>query len=451
MKKLKVLIYSVSATVCSVLIFFAVFKIISSNKNTENEIIVSTLDAKLEEVTPAIESYGTIQYKTKTDVISLQDGMTIEKKVKEGDFVKKGQIVYVLKNTELEIQHSQFINELTSSKANLELYQAKLDEKKQFAKSELINIENKKLEIEQIERQLILQNDLLLKNKELHKLGGVTDFSITELENQISSLNTNKEILLHQLAISQLGYTEEALIQNGITPSSDNTEFQKQLISLNTKTSQADLEVAKANYENAKKNLELIEHLISDLQIRSPIDGIVGATYFEPGEYISKNEKIITIMDVSTCIASITLQESQMTSVYPGMNADIEVPALNKTLTTSITEISPFADPSTGTFYVKAYFDNPDSIIKPGMFIKCEIKMEKPESFLTIPESAILNTTDNQAECFCVKNGIAVKHLIKIKSIKDGTVYIYEGIKSDDKIINFPTRKIKEGSHVKIS
>ena len=109
----------------------------------ESNIRVSVLKPEYKTISPTIESFGTVQYKTKTDITCLQDGQVINKMVSEGELVKKGQILYVLKNTELEIQHSQYINELNSSKANIDLYLAKLEEHKRIVQSALLNINPK--------------------------------------------------------------------------------------------------------------------------------------------------------------------------------------------------------------------------------------------------------------------------------------------------------------------
>lgn len=442
----------ISLIIISIFITGIILKNKFRNKkiSPDSEIQVSIFNPEYKTITPTIESFGTVQYKTKTDITCLQDGQVINKMVSEGDYVKKGQILYILKNTELEIQHSQYLNELNSNKANIDLYLAKLEEHKQTVKSALLNIKNKELEVFEIEKQIKIQKDQLEKTKALNSLGGISDQAVVDFENQISSLETSKEILTHQLSIAKLGYTEQDLIANNIVPSSDPSELQNQILELNVRSSQADLTVAKTNYENAKKNVELIEKLISDLTIRSPIEGIVGITYFENGEYISKNEKIITVMDISTCIASIKLQESQINSISNGMNTIISIPSINKEYATTISEISPFTDPATGVFFVKANFSNPDLTIRPGMFVKCLITSDLIQTYIEIPESALVNTQQNTADCFCVQNDIAIKHSVKINFIKDGKAYIEEGILPDDKVINFPSPRIKEGTHVKI-
>lgn len=442
----------ISLIIISIFITGIILKNKFRNKkiSPDSEIQVSIFNPEYKTITPTIESFGTVQYKTKTDITCLQDGQVINKMVSEGDYVKKGQILYILKNTELEIQHSQYLNELNSNKANIDLYLAKLEEHKQTVKSALLNIKNKELEVFEIEKQIKIQKDQLEKTKALNSLGGISDQAVVDFENQISSLETSKEILTHQLSIAKLGYTEQDLIANNIVPSSDPSELQNQILELNVRSSQADLTVAKTNYENAKKNVELIEKLISDLTIRSPIEGIVGITYFENGEYISKNEKIITVMDISTCIASIKLQESQINSISNGMNTIISIPSINKEYATTISEISPFTDPATGVFFVKANFSNPDLTIRPGMFVKCLITSDLIQTYIEIPESALVNTQQNTADCFCVQNDIAIKHSVKINFIKDGKAYIEEGILPEDKVINFPSPRIKEGTHVKI-
>ena len=60
--------------------------------------------AEFETINSKIDTYGTVGYKTKHDITSTVAGNVIEKKVKEGDYVKRNQVLYVLKNIEMEIR-----------------------------------------------------------------------------------------------------------------------------------------------------------------------------------------------------------------------------------------------------------------------------------------------------------------------------------------------------------
>lgn len=448
-KKLIIIVSSIIAFLFSVFSIIILF-----NKKKENKIIdemcVSVLKPELQELNPPLETFGTVNYKTKNDITSLVAGNVIEKKVKEGDFVKKGQVLYVLKNIELEIQHSQYLNNIISGKANLDLYKAKLFEKQQAVKSQLISIQNKKLAIENAEKQLLSAKEKYETKLGLNKIGGVTNQAIKDMQDEIYSMETNLSIQKQELEMSLLGYSRDDLLSEGIIPSENEEEFFLQIIDFNTKTAAADYKVAEASYENAKKSLLLTENLISDLTIKSPVDGIAGATYFEKGEYVKQNERVVTVIDTSTCIASINIQENNIKNIDIGNRTTIVIPSLSKTIETTISEISPIADSSSGNFFVKADFINPELLVKPGMFLTCSIENNSKRKFLKIPETAVTNLTDREGICFSVNNNIAVKHNLKIAFIQDGNAYIENGLSENLVIINNPERKIKEGTHVKI-
>ena len=145
MKK-RLLLITFSVVFIILIILFIKSKTKIKTKPSE-EISVSTIQTKYNQISIPIETFGSVIYQTKNEITNLVAGTVIEKKVKEGDYVKQGQILYILKNVELEIQHAQYQNNLNSALANVELYKAKLTEDEQFAKSKLYEIENKKTEI----------------------------------------------------------------------------------------------------------------------------------------------------------------------------------------------------------------------------------------------------------------------------------------------------------------
>lgn len=445
----KILLLSVTIIIAA---FITTALIINKNKTTKlsEEITVKTCRPQFENVYSDIESFGTVFYKTKTEVTCLVPGSVIEKKVKEGDQISKGQILYKLKNVELEIENTQNQNNVNSSLANLKLYQAKLDEKEKEINAKLLSINNLQSEIQISENNLKLSSDKLEKCIDLNKIGGVTDQELIEMKNQIETLKTQIEIQKRELKMNSLGFTKEDLIQNGITPSENPETFKKQIILLNTKTSRADLEVAQAEYDNSKASLALTEKLLNDLTIRSPVTGVIGAVYHESGEYITQNEKLATVIDITTCVAEMNIQENNIYSISIGNRAQIEIPSIGKTIDTFISDISPIADSQTGNFFVKADFANTENLIKPGMYLKCSIANNSDTRYLKIPETALINATEKTADCFIVQNDVVFLQKIKIAFIKNGFAFIDSGITEKQQIISNPSKKLKDGTYVKV-
>lgn len=421
----------------------------STARNTK-ELPVNICYPKMTTFSEPLQSYGTFLYKSKNNVTSMQSGIVVNKLADKGDFVKEGQLLYELKNQELEIQYSQTLNNLNSARANVSLYKAKLKEKENTILCQLLAIENKELELKRYSEQLLIAEEKFRTSKELQNLGALSDQAIKDMQQEISTIQTNAEILNRELSIARFGLTEQDLINEGITPSKDKDEFKKQLITLNSKTSLADLDVAMMELQNANNTVLLLENLLACTKIYSPVSGILESTVFEKGEYINQNDKVATIIDTSVCTAITSIQESILPLISKGIDASINIPALNKTLQTKISKISPVADAVSGSFDIQADITNYDNQIKPGMFFTCTINTDIKKEYLTIPETSLLNTKNNKAQCFAVKNGIAVMLNIKLEFIKNGLAYVNSGISKDEIIITNPESELKDGSRVKI-
>jgi len=407
---------------------------------------VSVVEGKLEE---ELNSFGTTTYKTKNDVTALVEGTITSLYIKESDVVVEGQILARLRNVQLEIQLEQTENALVSAKASLFLTETKLMEAKLGVESRLLSLEQSALRMEQLKLELQDLEETMQGKKELLSLGGITDSAFKSLQLSVSAKKVELAVMEKQEEISLLGLRDKDLLSNGYTPAEDESERIVQLIELNTRSIVAEIEAAHANVENAEKSLLAIQKLFDELTIRSPISGIIGVRYFENGEYVPKNEKITTIIDISTALGVFSIQEQDIIHFQVGTPLLIEIPSMGRTESCAITEISPIADPQSGNFSIKTEFDNEDLAIKPGMFIKCTIYKGEEKSYPVIPETALLQKTGQVAKVFCVINDFAVMKDIVIYFMKDGKVWVTEGISVQDIIIDKPSPFLKEGQYVK--
>lgn len=409
---------------------------------------VSIVEAKKEKYVEELNSFGSITYNTKNDVTSLESGQIYYFPFKEGDYVKKGQVIARLKNVQLDFQKEEYENALTSANANLAIEKNSLREGKLSVESKMLSLESDLLNIQQKELEL-KQFQENLKNKiELHDIGGVTDSQIKQLQLEEKSQITNIEILKKQYEISSLGMRDADLIEEGYTVPQDENEKKKLLIDLNTKSIVTRIEAAEAEVRNAETSLAAINRLLEELIIKAPISGIIGVKNFEPGEYVESNAAIATIIETSSVYALIYLQEKDVVNYSIGTQLKIEIPSLDKSYTSQINEISPIADTQSGNFAVKASIKNNNDLIKPGMFVKCSIINNVQDEYIRLPESVLLYKNENSGTIFAVKNNLVVQKKIEIRASKDGFIWISSGISERDMIINNPSPFLKEGQSV---
>lgn len=434
--------------ITSVILFSCQKKNNYSFENNSESSHVKTVKVIKENYIEDLNSFGTISYKLKNDVTCLKEGQIFYFPYKEGDFIKKGQIIARLKNVQLDFQKEQYENALISAKASLEITKNQLRESELSVEKALISLEKSQLNIKQKELELELQQETLKNKTELHEIGGVTDSSLKQLQISVKSLETDINILKKELEISSLGYRDQDLIDAGYSIPDDKEERKKLLITLNTRSVVTQIKAGEAEVNNAQTSLSAINKLIEELTIKSPINGVLGSKTYEIGEFVKENESIATMLDISEVYGVIYIQEKDIINYSIGSSIEIEIPSLNKKIQTKIAEISPYADPQSGNFSVKAKIENKDQKIKPGMFIKCSLKQANVCELCKIPESSIISKSENSGIIFFINNGFAVQQKINIKHLKDGFIWFESENMDGIYVIDNPSPFLREGQSV---
>jgi RND family efflux transporter MFP subunit len=409
---------------------------------------VQVISAEPRALRDSLSSFGTVTYRIKNDITVQVEGTISSLYVKEGDEVRAGQPLALLRNLDLEVQKEQYENALDAAVAKLNTARAGMQEARLAVEARLLSAAKGEFSLAQQELEFAEAAESLEKQRKLLGIGGITGAAFRNMEVSLNAMETGIAVLKKDIEITRLGLRDEDLSAAGFELSPDPAEKIRQFIELNTRVAAAELEAAEAALRSAEKNLESVNRLIGELSVRSTVSGLVGALYFENGEHVPQNEKFATVMDTSRGFALLYLQEQDMIRCAPGAAAEIEIPSLGRKLQAKFDEISPMADPQSGNFSVKASLPNPDLSIKPGMFIKCLIPGTEELFLPVIPETALLTDKGGTDYVFCAAKGAAVIKTVKVHSRRDGMLWIEGGIAEGETVIDKPSPFLKEGAPV---
>src|SRR5574344_363681 len=143
----------------------------------------------------------------------------------------------------------------------------------------------------------------------------------------------------------------------------------------------------------------------------------------------SKNE--ITIKGTDTLTTTVKVSEDELSKIYVGQEAQIEVTSLNKTYTGYVTNISSTATYSSSgsKFTVTIEFENDGSTLI-GMTGKTAIILEKAENAVVVPTEAV--TTANGGSTVTVEKDDGTTESVKVETgiSNDAYIVIKSGIES---------------------
>lgn len=210
------------------------------------------------------------------------------------------------------------------------------------------------------------------------------------------------------------------------------------------KASESSFIGAKYIYDNA-----LIQ--LSKLKITAPFDGvIVDLPYYTPGIKVDTNQKMVQVMDYHKLYMDVSLPGKELGRIridQPVRTMNYNLP--DDTLQGKITQVSPALDADTRSFKASIHIDNPDWLLRPGMFVKAEIVVASKDSAIVIPKDIILEKRQGKT-VFVVEKGAAQERVISIGLQNPQFVEISEGLKKDERLVVKGFETLRNRSKVKV-
>lgn len=201
---------------------------------------------------------------------------------------------------------------------------------------------------------------------------------------------------------------------------------------------------AKYSYENAQLNLE-------KMNIKAPFTGvIVNLPHYTSSVQLPSGSSIVSIMNYSKMIMEINLPESAIKEVNVGQPAYITHYTLERdTINGSISELSPAISSETRTFKGKLLINNEKLLLRPGMFVKADIVVDKADSTIVIPKEIVMSNK-NRKFVYVVEKGFAKVRDIRIGLEDKDNIEVVAGLEVNDQLITKGYETLRDNSKVKI-
>lgn len=197
-----------------------------------------------------------------------------------------------------------------------------------------------------------------------------------------------------------------------------------------------ELKNSELSYLNARYDFENSELQTKKLNVVAPFNSvIVDLPYFSQNVKVPSATKLVKLMDYSTLILNAEFPEKFMSTVTLGQEAYVTNYNLkDDTLIAVITQLSPAINEATRTFKGVLKVNNPELKMRPGMFVKAEIVVEKRDSAIVISRDVIQNKRRGKV-VFVVERNTATEKPINTGIETDDEVEIISGLQTGEKLV----------------
>jgi RND family efflux transporter MFP subunit len=209
----------------------------------------------------------------------------------------------------------------------------------------------------------------------------------------------------------------------------------------NARAMSASLQDRRASHTLARKK-------VGDTAIRAPIAGFVSERLVQPGEFITQNTPVVTVVQVDPLKLRTSVQERYAAQITPGLRVTFRVESFpGVEFVGKVAYVSPAIDQATRTFQIEALVDNRDRRLKPGFFAKGVIETRVDADVLAVPDQAV-STLAGVSAVFVIDNGKVRQQPVTL-GVKQGAVFeVTEGLKGDEVLAASNLNQLATGTAV---
>jgi HlyD family secretion protein len=316
---------------------------------------------KVSSIVESVYASGTIIPKNEHAMFSLVNGVVLKKYVKDGDVVKKGQILYEISSD--------------APSARLNSVRAAYEKSASDAGSNSSILSDLRSAYENAQSKFALDSALYFKYKKL----------------------------IDADAVSQL-QLDQAQVQYGVSANAVKSAKEKY------SSAKRDLQVS---LSSAQSQLSSAENDLNNFIIRSDIDGIIFKTFKEVGETVRMNENLALLGETTSRIIKMQVDQMDIEKVKIGQTVLFKTDVVgNKISEAKISRIYPLMNENDQTFRVDAELPDSLSLVFVHITVESNIMIQEKKNALVIPRKLLMkgdsvNVNDNgSAKVIAVKTGI---------------------------------------------
>jgi membrane fusion protein (multidrug efflux system) len=225
------------------------------------------------------------------------------------------------------------------------------------------------------------------------------------------------------------------------------------------------VQAAKAAVHEAKARLAEAELNLGYTEIKSPVTGVSGDSKVREGAYLSVGPggDLTYVSQLDPIWIEFSVSQNQLTKSKQQVKAGRLIPPPNDEYTVEVflsdqryphigkvSFIDPTFNSETGTFLIKADIANPDTLLRPGMFVKAVLLGAERPNALTVPQRAVQQTPNGHVVWLVNSEGKAEKRPV-IAGVWAGEDWVIQkGLKSEEKVVTDGFMRLAPGMPVKI-
>lgn len=209
-----------------------------------------------------------------------------------------------------------------------------------------------------------------------------------------------------------------------------------------------DKEQARAEYDQAAARERIARKQLADSTLRAPFDGYISKRDIEPGEMATPGHVVFEMVRLDPVEISVGIPETDVERVRAGQKVEIGIPALpQKTFEGAVRVINVSADPASRTYLTKISVPNPKHELLIGMVAEARIIGDRMVDIRTLPAEAVVRDPQGAPMVFVYytnQKRVYAKR-VTLGSLHDKEIEIKGGLTGDELVVLAGQDRLQDG------
>jgi membrane fusion protein (multidrug efflux system) len=216
-----------------------------------------------------------------------------------------------------------------------------------------------------------------------------------------------------------------------------------------------------ATVDAMRGSLHQAELNLAWTRVRSPIDGIAGIARVRVGNLVDSNQVLTVVSTLDPIRASVQISEQEYLQDAAIINHANEPQYANtRWLELVLIDnrvhaygarrviVNREINPQTGTLLIQALFPNPGNVLRPGMFAKVRLHLQREAPAVMLPEMAVQQIQgQTRVAVVDTTNHVEVR-VVKLGRLMDHEYQVLDGLKAGERVIVEGQQNAQPGSEV---
>ncbi|HKS57598.1 MAG TPA: efflux RND transporter periplasmic adaptor subunit [Steroidobacteraceae bacterium] len=192
-----------------------------------------------------------------------------------------------------------------------------------------------------------------------------------------------------------------------------------------------------ANLKLAEADARLAKISLEDAVIRAPFAGTVAKRHVQPGEKVSPDSTIVTLVDLRQMVLEAAVPAADIPAVSIGQRARFKVGGFGaREFDGEVQRINPVTADGSRAITIYIAVPNPNQALKGGMFAQGALTLDNVAPVLAVPQRAV-HEEAGAAFVYTLRDEKIVRTPVKVAAATPGGTFVEvrDGLAAGDRVI----------------